>query len=260
MRGVSVAGMRWEWAYVLDGRVLGPHDPRPPGLQLRLVYGRAAIPLEPASTAEVLGPVPERFAVTAEAAQTAESRSLQRPMAVEVADQEWNLFMEDLRLHKFQGPACEDPYWRAVGLPREEAVKMMSDWKRHHSCWSVCDVMSVRVGFLSGMPIDVQVSARARVRELRMRVAEGIGCCVGQVGLVMDVPESAHAPDNELRQRVAEHTGCERNQLGVMLDGIDLVTTTMDDKFTLRDYGIRRGQHGGGRVQAALKTTDVESP
>ena len=48
--------------------------------------------------------------------------------------------------------------------------------------------------------------------------------------------------------------------LGVVLDGIDLVTITMDDKFTLRDYGIRRGQHGGGRVQAVLKTTDVESP
>ena len=137
---------------------------------------------------------------------------------------------------------------------------MMSDWKMDQKCWSVFDVMSVRVGFLSGRSIDVQVSARARVRELRMRVAESIGCCVGQVGLVMDVPDSTHAPDNELRQRVAEHTGCERNQLGVVLDGIDLVTITMDDKFTLRDYGIRRGQHDGGRVQAVLKTADVASP
>ena len=40
----------------------------------------------------------------------------------------------------------------------------------------------------------------------------------------------------------------------------DRVTIAMDDQFTLRDYGIRRGQHGGGRVQAVLKTTDVESP
>ena len=40
-----MASMRWEWAYVLEGRVLGPHDPRPPGLILQLVHGRAAIPL-----------------------------------------------------------------------------------------------------------------------------------------------------------------------------------------------------------------------
>ena len=50
--------MRWEWAYVLDGRVLGPHDPRPPGLPLRLVYGRAAARLAQAAAEMPGGPVP----------------------------------------------------------------------------------------------------------------------------------------------------------------------------------------------------------
>ena len=84
---------------------------------------------------------------------------------------------------------------------------MMSDWRRYPGCWRVCDVMSIRVSFLSGVPIDVQVSARPPVRELRMRVAESMGCCVGQVGLFINVQDSAHAPAKELSKRVAEHTG-----------------------------------------------------
>ena len=71
--------------------------------------------------------------------------------------------MDNLRHNNYQGPACEDPYWRAMGLPREEAFKMMSDWKRRQGSFRVCDVMSIRVSFLSGMPIDVHVSARAFV-------------------------------------------------------------------------------------------------
>ena len=60
--GEEDRGMRWEWAYVLDGRVLGPHDPRPPGLPLRLVHGRAAVQLAQTATEMPGGPVPDEAA------------------------------------------------------------------------------------------------------------------------------------------------------------------------------------------------------
>ena len=59
------APMRREWAYVQnDGRVLGPNDPRPPGMRLRQIYGRAPLPLPegvvPAPPAGSGGVTPDR--------------------------------------------------------------------------------------------------------------------------------------------------------------------------------------------------------
>ena len=100
-------------------------------------------------------------------------------------DDQWDTFTEDLRLRLHDGPAGDDPVWRAVGLEcTAERAQMRASADRGTPSGGA----EVMLWPLNGLPLTFRVSTRWPIRALRVLVAEHFGCCLGQVRLLLDPP------------------------------------------------------------------------
>ena len=255
-----MAGMRWEWAYVIaspcggNGRALGPRDPRPPGARLQRVHGRAAIPLPDHAALATPPPAPAR------AGPPAGPMGYQStdPAHAEAAGTGWASFVEELRQRWHTGPSAEDPYWLAIGLPHGVArERFIAEQRRHGVDERLIADTTILVGLISGATISLQAALRGPIRHLRLQVAECLVCCVGQVQLLLEVTCRGHPRFSEIGQRLEEHFNCGHAQIAVASGGVEHATIRMKDRHTLCHYGFLRGQAPAGRVLAILTPSDA---
>ena len=193
-----------------------------------------------------------------------------RPQAEEArtteADDQWDLFTEDLRLRPHTGAAADDPFWDAIGqTSSEDRTRMLNraGWAAPGS-GSTAGFRNdgdgrtdVELRLLNGESLTLRASLREPIRCLRLTAAEHFGCCVGQIRLLIEVPLAGHALHPELLDRVAEHLGCSPEGVPTHAGGRDHVTLALADRRPLLDYGGLAGGGQGGHLCVVLCDSDA---
>ena len=180
--------------------------------------------------------------------------------ATESTPRAWDDFVGLLRESHHEGPAAEDPYWLAIGLPAGADRGRL--WLAEHRAEeSGPRELRVRVWSLGGESYVIRASARGRVRALRLTLAERHGCCVGQVALFLEV--GLHGgrglvPDGELAIRIALHLGCSPFNIPVAAGNASHVTLPVLDQLTLWHYGYVVVRPAPGRLTNAINRCDAD--
>ena len=196
--------------------------------------------------------------------------SRSRPQASEArttdADDQWNLFTENLRLRRHTGTAADDPFCDAIGrTSSEDRTRMLNraGWAAPGG-GNTGDIRNdddgrsdVELRLLNGGSHTLRASLRDPIRCLRLAAAEHFGCCVGQVRLFIEAPLSGHALHPVLLDRVAEHLGCSPGRVLTDAGGRDHVTLALADRRSLLDYGCLAGGGQGGHLCVVLCDSDA---
>ena len=168
-----MAGMRWEWAYVIvlpcggDGRASGPRDQRPPGAKLQRVHGRAAILLPDRDAVETPPPPPAQALPRGPWATRARTPRTRRPQGRD-GRPSW----KNSANGGIQGHPMRTPYWLAIGLPHGVArERFIAEQRRHCVDERLFADTTILVGLISGATLSLKAALRGTIRRLRLQVA-----------------------------------------------------------------------------------------
>ena len=181
--------------------------------------------------------------------------------ATESTPRAWDDFVNLLRDRPHVGPAADDPFWLAIGLPAGPARGRL--WlAEHRAVESVTRELRVRVWGLGGESYVIRAAAREKVRALRLTLAERHGCCVGQINLFLEVglsEDGRRALDGELGIRIASHLGCSPIDIPTSAGGASHITLPVLDRLTLWHYGYLIGRPSPGRLSLVVCRCDADS-
>ena len=180
--------------------------------------------------------------------------------ATESTPRAWDDFVDLLRDRHHVGPAAEDPYWLAIGLPAgsDRGRLWLAEYRAEESRPRE---LRVRVWGLGGESYVIRVAARERVRALRLTLAERHGCCVGQVTLFLEVGlygDRGLVLDGELAVRIAIHLGCSPINIPAAAGNASHVTLPVLDRLTLWHYGYLVGRPSPGRLTLVVNRCDAD--
>ena len=162
--------------------------------------------------------------------------------------------MENLRLRRHDGPAADDPFWRAVGLHcAVERARLLASAERSPAGGDT----DIQLWLLSGQPLTFRISTRWPVRALRVLVAEHFACCVGQVRLLLETSLEGLTLHSALLGRIAEPRNCSPDGVRPAAGNRDLITHALRDKLSLHDYGCRADGRVAGRLCAVINDSDA---
>ena len=180
--------------------------------------------------------------------------------ATEGTPHAWDGFVDALRDRHHVGPAADDPYWSAIGLPAGPCRGRL--WLAEHRATDpVARELRVRVWGLGGESCVIRAAAREGIRALRLTLAEQHGCCVGQTNLFLEVEirdDWERVLDGEIGVRIASHLGCSPIDIPTAAGGESHITLPVVDQLTLWHYGYLLGRPPPGRMSLVICRCDAD--